>query len=263
MAARARGARCPVCGARVKEGRLETHLSEVHPDSHRSGARGGGGLGARRLRLRREHIAIIVAVFAIIAAALAYFTMSPRPEEYPEVEPPLATEPSPTAYARVETSMGPIVIALYGNETPSTVRNFIDYVGSGYYSGTIFHRVVEGFVIQGGGFHPDMTPKEPTRDPIALETHPRLRNERGTVAMARTSDPDSATSQFYINLVNNTSLDPSPGNPGYAVFGRVVRGMEIVDAISHVPVSTQKGYENVPNNPIVITSVMLISAPDG
>ncbi len=213
--------------------------------------------------MRKEHIALVVAAVALIAGIWVYAAHSPRPEEYPDVEPPAATDISPTDYARIETTMGPIVIALYGNETPNTVHNFIEYAGSGYYSGTIFHRVIKGFVIQGGGFHPDMTPKEPTRSPIELETHPRLRNERGTVAMARTSDPDSATSQFYINLDNNTDLDPSSGNPGYAVFGRVVRGMEIVDAISHVPVSTQKGHENVPNDPIVITSVMLISTPDG
>lgn len=252
-----------MCRARVGRDRLEQHIDKVHSGGATGGKSPKRSAGTRRLR--KEHLVLLAAVAVVVGALAVYAYTNPpsSPEEpSPETAPP-AGEIYPTGYARLETSKGPIVIALYGNETPNTVRNFIDYVGSGYYSGTIFHRVVAGFVIQGGGLNPDLTPKEPTRPPIKLEINPKLKNERGTVAMARTSDPDSATSQFFINLANNTHLDPSPSNPGYAVFGRVVRGMEIVEVIAHTPVTNRNGYENVPEETIMILSAMLISTPDG
>ena len=134
----------------------------------------------------------------------------------------------------LETSMGVIEIELDREKAPVTVDNFVSYVEEGFYDGLVFHRVIEGFMIQGGGFQPDGTWKQ-GHDPIRSEARNGLKNERGTIAMARSSDPDSATSQFFINTVNNTSLDyPNPDGYGYAVFGRVVEGMDVVDAIESV-----------------------------
>jgi len=134
----------------------------------------------------------------------------------------------------LETSMGVIEIELDREKAPVTVDNFVSYVEEGFYDGLVFHRVIEGFMIQGGGFQPDGTWKQ-GHDPIRSEARNGLKNKRGTIAMARSSDPDSATSQFFINTVNNTSLDyPNPDGYGYAVFGRVVEGMDVVDAIESV-----------------------------
>ncbi len=149
------------------------------------------------------------------------------------------------------TSMGNIEIKLATKEAPVTTENFLSYVGEDYFDGLIFHRVIPGFMIQGGGFTPDGTEKT-TGDPIALESDNGLKNERGTVAMARTSNPDSATSQFFINLVDNAFLDKSSGSDGYAVFGEVVEGMDVVDAIAGVKTSTKGVFQDWPEEDVVI-----------
>ena len=149
------------------------------------------------------------------------------------------------------TSMGNIEIKLATKEAPVTTENFLSYVEDDYFDGTIFHRVIPGFMIQGGGFTPDGTQKT-TEDPIVLESDNGLKNKRGTIAMARTSDPDSATSQFFINVVDNAFLDKSSGSDGYAVFGEVVEGMDVVDAIEGVKTSTKGLFEDWPEEDVVI-----------
>jgi cyclophilin family peptidyl-prolyl cis-trans isomerase len=149
------------------------------------------------------------------------------------------------------TSMGNIEIKLATKEAPVTTENFLSYVEDDYFDGTIFHRVIPGFMIQGGGFTPDGTEKT-TGDPIALESDNGLKNERGTIAMARTSNPDSATSQFFINLIDNAFLDKSSGSDGYAVFGEVVEGMDVVDAIAGVKTSTKGAFQDWPEEDVVI-----------
>lgn len=157
---------------------------------------------------------------------------------------------------KLETSKGAMVLELYPDKAPKTVANFLDYVKSGFFDGTIFHRVIPGFMIQGGGFTPDMQQK-PTRDPVQNESNNGLSNERGTIAMARTSDPNSATAQFYINVVDNSSLNFSGGRLGYTVFGKVVEGMDVADAISKVPTTRRGRMSDVPQEPVEIQKVTL------
>ncbi|MEE9472963.1 MAG: peptidylprolyl isomerase [Acidimicrobiia bacterium] len=155
---------------------------------------------------------------------------------------------------RLATSMGEIVIELYPDKAPKSVENFLSYAQAGFYNGTIFHRVIDGFMIQGGGFTEDMSQK-PTGETITNEADNGLKNKRGTVAMARRPDPHSASSQFFISTVNNRSLDHTGKNPrgwGYAVFGQVVEGMDVVDAIAKVKTGTTGGMQNVPAEPVVI-----------
>ncbi len=162
----------------------------------------------------------------------------------------------------IKTTDGDIVIELYAEKSPVTVENFLQYVDAGYYNNTIFHRVISNFMIQGGGFSTEMKEK-PTRDPIINESSNKLHNTRGTLAMARTSDPDSATAQFFINQRSNLRLDWTPGNEGYAVFGEVVEGMQVVDIIAltetgATSVETSRGpavFQDVPVTPIVLLSV--------
>lgn len=167
--------------------------------------------------------------------------------------------PASSANPRVlmQTSMGEIVIELYPDKAPKSVANFLQYVDDGFYNGTIFHRVINGFMIQGGGFTPDMQQKQ-TRAPVMNEADNGLRNTIGTLAMARTMDPHSATAQFYINVANNSSLDfreKTPRGWGYAVFGRVIKGMDVIKAIKSVP-TTQKGmYRDVPVSTVTIDKV--------
>lgn len=159
--------------------------------------------------------------------------------------------------ATIETSMGTITLELDEARAPATVGNFAQYARSGHYDGTIFHRVIDGFMIQGGGFTKDMNQKT-TRAPIRNEAMNGLSNKRGTIAMARTSVVDSATSQFFINLVDNTFLDftsPTPQGFGYAVFGRVSDGMDVVDAIAKAKTGFSGPHQNVPESPIVIRKV--------
>ena len=162
----------------------------------------------------------------------------------------------------MKTSDGDIVIELYAEKSPVTVANFLSYVDAGYYDGTVFHRVISNFMIQGGGFTTEMKEK-PTRDPIVNESSNKLHNTRGTLAMARTSDPNSATAQFFINQRSNLRLDWTPGNEGYAVFGEVVDGMQVVDIIAltetgAASVETSRGpavFQDVPVKPIVVLSM--------
>ena len=162
--------------------------------------------------------------------------------------------------ATIETSMGTITVELDDAKAPVTVTNFIEYVKSGHYDGTIFHRVIDGFVIQGGGVTKDMNQKE-TRAPIKNEAANGLKNARGTLAMARTMIVDSATSQFFINLVDNEFLDyrgPDPRMFGYAVFGKVTDGMEVVDRIAKVKTGFAGPHQNVPEEPVIIRKVHLV-----
>lgn len=153
---------------------------------------------------------------------------------------------------KLETTQGDIVIELFQQRAPKTVKNFLDYVDDGFYDGTLFHRVIPGFMIQGGGFTADYQRKA-TRAPIANESDNGLENRRGTIAMARTSDPHSATSQFFINVADNDNLDYHDGNWGYAVFGRVVEGMSVVDAIVSVPTGPAGPFRrDAPREPVVI-----------
>ena len=163
-------------------------------------------------------------------------------------------EPGVKPRVRLVTTFGNIVVELNPEAAPITVANFLEYVDAGYYSGLIFHRVIPGFVVQGGGFEPGLVPRD-TRDPIALEADNGLRNDRGTIAMARTNDPDSATSQFYFNLVNNTSLNADTSPPGYTVFGRVVEGLSVVDRIATVATESVDNFMDVPVDDIIIQRV--------
>ena len=158
----------------------------------------------------------------------------------------------------VETSLGNITIELLQSDAPKSVENFLAYVADGFYEGTVFHRVIQQFMIQGGGMNPDLSPK-PTRPPIENEARNGITNARGTVAMARTNIVDSATSQFFINTVDNArSLDHrglDPAAYGYAVFGRVTEGLDIVDAIAAVQTRSQGPHQDVPVEPVLINSV--------
>jgi peptidyl-prolyl cis-trans isomerase A (cyclophilin A) len=166
---------------------------------------------------------------------------------------PAAAKPSPSAATgprvRLATSAGDIVLVLDADKAPATVDNFVRYVRAGHYDGTIFHRVIDGFMIQGGGMTAQMTEKT-TRAPIPLEVGRGLSNQRGTVAMARTSDPNSATAQFFINVADNLRLDTAGG--GYAVFGQVVQGMEVVDQIRSVAVQPRGPHTHTPVTPVLI-----------
>jgi cyclophilin family peptidyl-prolyl cis-trans isomerase len=158
---------------------------------------------------------------------------------------------------KLETTKGDIVIEVNETAAPISAANFLQYVQDGFYDGTIFHRVIPNFMIQGGGFTPDMKQK-PTRPPIANEAKNGLKNKRGTLAMARTNDPNSATAQFFINHVDNAYLDYSPRNPGYAVFAQVVEGMDVVDAIAKVKTGVKDGFQDVPVEPVVIKSAKVV-----
>ncbi len=170
------------------------------------------------------------------------------------------SRPGPSTYdVEMRTTVGAIRFELNAGKAPITVGNFLRYVDSGFYEGVLIHRVIPGFVIQGGGFTEGMVPKPPTYPPIVNESTNGLHNERGTIAVARTADPNSATTQFFINLENNTMLDyPRPDGHGYAVFGRVTDGMAVVDSIARVATTTQGGAQNVPVVPVVILSIRRI-----
>lgn len=160
----------------------------------------------------------------------------------------------------LETAKGPIVIELFPQKAPATVKNFLAYVDTGFYDGTVFHRVIPKFMIQGGGLTADMH-KKPTEKPVSNEADNNLKNTRGTVAMARTGEPHSATSQFFINIADNEFLDhrgKTPQGWGYAVFGRVAEGMAVVDAISGVKTSNSGMFQDVPVEPVVIEKVQRV-----
>ena len=164
---------------------------------------------------------------------------------------------SPSTQVVIKTSEGDITLQLFPEKSPVTVKNFLAYVDEGFYNGTIFHRVIPKFMIQGGGFSPDMKEKA-TREPIVNEAKNKLHNTRGTIAMARTNDPHSATSQFFINQRSNLQLDWKPGarGDGYTVFGEVVVGMDVVDFIATAPTTRRGGMGDVPETPILIKEIV-------
>lgn len=184
-------------------------------------------------------LTILTILLVLLAIPLAAFA------DHQAAKPPVVV---------METTMGTIKIELFPKQAPVTVANFLQYVRDGFYNGLIFHRVIPGFVIQGGGFEPGMK-KRPTRPPIANEANNGLKNKRGTLSMARTMVVNSATSQFFINLKDNPSLDHRANSPylfGYAVFGKVTTGMDVVDKIAAVPTITKGPYRNVPEKDVVI-----------
>jgi peptidyl-prolyl cis-trans isomerase A (cyclophilin A) len=180
----------------------------------------------------------MIIVTALLATAVA-------------VQAPATTPAGSGPVVALETSMGNIRIALDESRAPITVKNFLAYVRAGHYDGTVFHRVIPGFMVQGGGMNASMAEK-PTRAPIKNEAANKLRNDRGTIAMARTAEPNSATAQFFINVKNNASLDYGIGGAGYAVFGNVIEGMNVVDRIVAVPTTSRGGHQNVPVTPVLI-----------
>ncbi|HJV34294.1 peptidylprolyl isomerase [Geomonas sp.] len=170
----------------------------------------------------------------------------------------LAAGKNPTVV--METNFGKVTIELFEKEAPISVKNFLSYASSGFYNGTIFHRVIRGFMIQGGGFTKDFSVK-PTNAPIKNEAGNGLKNDRGTVAMARTGVVDSATSQFFINVMNNDFLNhrsEDPSSYGYAVFGKVTSGMEVVDKIARTPTGFSKGMADVPTTPVIIEKITVV-----
>jgi cyclophilin family peptidyl-prolyl cis-trans isomerase len=189
-------------------------------------------------------------------ALLIGFLLAQKPSPSPAATPAPLTPAPGNPVVVISTSLGDITIELFKDTAPVSVENFLGYVNEGFYAGTVFHRVMPGFMIQGGGFSETLV-KKPTKPPIQNEATNGLKNTRGTVAMARTAVLRSATSQFYINLVNNTALDHTGFDPdrfGYAVFGRVIDGMAVVDKIAAVPTESPKpDMDNVPKTAVVIT----------
>jgi cyclophilin family peptidyl-prolyl cis-trans isomerase len=195
---------------------------------------------------------ILLTVLTLVPAMVVPATAQ---EGTAKKEAPASTNPRVT----LETTLGTIVLELFPDKAPKTVENFLGYAESGFYEGTLFHRVIPGFMIQGGGFSGDFQQKE-TRAPVENESDNGLSNTRGTVAMARTSDPHSATSQFFINVVDNPSLNHSSRGWGYTVFGKVVKGMDVADAISKVPTTRRGPMSDVPREPVVIDKVTVENA---
>ncbi len=194
--------------------------------------------------IRRILFILLPTIFLIIATA--------------KTEEPKQMDAKPKK-VKLETTMGDIVIELDEKAAPITVKNFLTYVEEDFYDGTIFHRVIPNFMIQGGGFTPDMAQKK-THPPIINEANNGLKNDRGTIAMARTNNPNSATSQFFINHRNNDFLNyAGPDKPGYAVFGKVVDGLETVDKIAVVKTAQKGPHANVPVEPVVIKSAKVVS----
>jgi len=191
------------------------------------------------LAYKRRTIAILSAI-----GMCALMSLSAKAQAAPSVQ--------------FQTSAGDFVIELNVERAPKTVENFLQYVNDKHYEGTIFHRVIDGFMVQGGGFTAAMAQK-PTRAPIPLESSNGLRNERGTISMARSGNPNSATSQFFINVVDNAGLNaPQPDGFGYAVFGKVSSGMETIDKIRTLPTGNKAGMQNVPLTPITINAVRIL-----
>jgi cyclophilin family peptidyl-prolyl cis-trans isomerase len=194
----------------------------------------------------------------ILATAVALLLAQAAPAPAPAATPTPAPPPAGPVVSIV-TSLGEIKVALRPDKAPLTVENFLKYVKAGHYTNTVFHRVIPGFMIQGGGMDAKLNEK-PTRPPVRNEAKNGLRNGRGTIAMARTNDPHSATAQFFINVKDNHSLDFGIRGAGYTVFGEVIEGMEVVDKIVAVPTHNSGGHQNVPDTPVVIKSARVISA---
>jgi len=187
------------------------------------------------------------------------------PADKPEGKKPAPATPDERkenlVFVTLETSKGNIVLELNSEKAPITVKNFVEYVQKGHYSGTTFHRVIPTFMIQGGGMSADMKEKATGRG-IQNEGLNGLKNVRGAIAMARTNDPNSATAQFFINTVDNAFLDATPNRPGYAVFGRVIAGLDVVDQIKDVKTTTKGMHQNVPVEPITINAAKVITAEE-
>ncbi len=160
---------------------------------------------------------------------------------------------------KFQTTLGSFSVELATDDAPITCQNFLDYAVAGHFDGTVFHRVIPGFVIQGGGMTADLKQKK-TRAPIKNEAANGLKNRRGTLSMARTNDPDSATSQFFVNLKDNVSLDAGRGSAGYAVFAHVTAGMDVIDKIAAVDTGSRGHFDDVPSEPIVIESVTVVES---
>ncbi|WP_425494867.1 peptidylprolyl isomerase [Pandoraea soli] len=190
--------------------------------------------------MRRALLGGVLAAATLSGTSLSAFAQDARPQ------------------VQFKTSAGNFVVELNPKAAPKTVENFLQYVNSGFYNGTIFHRVIGNFMIQGGGFTPEMNEK-PTRAPIPIESQNGLKNVTGAIAMARTSNPNSATAQFFINVKDNASLDyPNPDGYGYAVFGKVVSGMDTVEKIKGVATTRKGMYQDVPATPVVIESASVV-----
>jgi len=206
------------------------------------------------LSWRRAAASLLLACAVLMAGALSG-AEGGASEHAPATSAAKASPKGPKVV--LTTSMGVIKLQLDSRKAPLSTRNFLRYVDEGAYDGTIFHRVIPGFMIQGGGFTPDMQ-QRPTHSPVKNEAGNGLRNRRGSIAMARTSAVDSATSQFFINVADNTPLDHTSDAPrgfGYAVFGHVIEGMDVVDAIVGTPTTTRGRYRNVPVKPVILQSV--------
>ncbi len=199
------------------------------------------------MAVMRPYATIRKGVLALLTSVSAIATVIPAHAVNPQVE--------------LVTERGTMIVALYAERAPVSVANFISLVNNHHYDGLIFHRVISGFMIQTGGFSFDMTPREPDTDNIANESTNGLTNKRGTLAMARTNDPNSARAQFFINHRNNSSLNMRGDRAGYAVFGKVVEGMRVVDAIARVRTGNHGPYQNVPLEPIRILTAKLLN-PD-
>jgi peptidyl-prolyl cis-trans isomerase A (cyclophilin A) len=191
--------------------------------------------------------------FSVLAATCALFGTSNADDS--------ASEFSNQDLGKVDvtTSEGQFTLQLRPDVAPATVANFLEYVRLGFYQGTVFHRVIPGFMVQGGGFNSELQSQE-TRAPIRNEATPSLPNLRGTVAMARTNAPDSATAQFFVNLTDNDFLNPNSRSAGYAVFGKVVSGMDVIDAMANATTGSRKGMNDVPLQTITIESMSLVEA---
>ena len=197
-----------------------------------------------------------ICLIVVMAMSLSGLCFSSTPQEAKDM-----STSSKKPVVLIKTTAGDIKVELDAEKAPGTVKNFLQYVNEGHYDGTIFHRVIEGFMVQGGGFTKDMQQKS-VHTPIKIESDNGLKNTRGTLAMARTSDPNSATAQFFINVVDNSFLDFRAKNPngyGYTVFGHVTEGMDVVDKIRKVKTSTKGPFENVPVEGIEILDVKLMT----
>jgi len=254
---------CPECGVMVKEANLDSHLQRVHGTSLEE-LEGRGGIDPMH-----KIVSAVLVVMIIAVAAFGYYWVvlregdggsgAPADGALPNGDSDLPATGVPHAVINIQGQAQSIVIRLEPGRAPVTVANFIRYADEGFYNGLIFHRVMEGFMIQGGGFEPDLSLK-PTHDPIVNEASTsRMRNLRGTIAMARTGDPDTATSQFFINHVDNSFLDwdNAADGYGYCVFGSVVEGMALVDIIEGVPTETRNGMDDVPVQDVIISSVVI------
>lgn len=203
--------------------------------------------------MKKLFCCILLCCYSFSAQLLANTTET-TPSEATTAKTDLNAKPTKV---RLETNLGNIVIQLNAEKAPETVSNFLAYVAADYYDGLIFHRVINGFMIQGGGFNSDMA-KRPTHAPIRNESDNGLSNRIGTISMARTGAPHSATAQFFINVNNNSNLDYAPGRWGYAVFGQVVEGMNVVNQIKQAGTTSHNGYRDVPARPIIILDAVAL-----